>query len=68
MRVMKWSAIALAITAASTQLATAAAFVDDQADAKGFVEGSSLNVKVRNYYFNRNKEAGKNDLDRKSVV
>jgi len=59
---MKWSAIALAITAASTQLATAAAFVDDQADAKGFVEGSSLNVKVRNYYFNRNKEAGKNDL------
>jgi len=54
MRVMKWSALALAVTAGSTQLATAAAFVSDQADAKGFVEDSTLNLLIRNYYFNRN--------------
>ncbi|RMR12180.1 Porin D [Pseudomonas amygdali pv. ulmi] len=56
MRVMKWSAIALAVTAASTQLATAAPFVSDQADAKGFVEGSTLDLKLRNYYYNRDKK------------
>ncbi|KFE45046.1 OprD family porin [Pseudomonas syringae] len=58
MRVMKWSAIALAVTAASTQLATAAAFVSDQAEATGFVEGSKLDLKARNYYFNRDKKDG----------
>jgi len=59
MRVMKWSAIALAVTAAaSAQLATAAAFVSDQSEAKGFVEGSKLDVKARNYYFNRDKKNG----------
>jgi len=58
MRVMKWSAIALAVTAASTQLASAAAFVSDQSEATGFVEGSKLDVKARNYYFNRNKKDG----------
>lgn len=58
MRVMKWSAIALAVTAGSTQLATAAAFVSDQADTKGFVEDSTLNVLLRNYYYNRNKTGG----------
>ena len=63
MRVMKWSAIALAVTAASTQLATAAAFVSDQSEAKGFIEGSTLDVKARNYYFNRDKKnATSNDL------
>ncbi|WP_397449388.1 OprD family porin [Pseudomonas sp. NA-150] len=56
MRVMKWSAIALAVTAGTTQLASAAAFVSDQADAKGFVEDSSLNVLLRNYYFNRDNK------------
>lgn len=58
MRVMKWSAIALAVTAASTQLATAAAFVSDQSEAKGFIEGSTLDLKARNYYFNRDKKDG----------
>ncbi|MBX8558614.1 OprD family porin [Pseudomonas cichorii] len=53
MRVMKWSAIALAVTAASVQMATAAPFVSDQAEAKGFVEGSTLNLKLRNYYYDR---------------
>ncbi|WP_455914616.1 OprD family porin [Pseudomonas syringae] len=56
MRVMKWSAIALAVTAASTQLASAAAFVSDQSEATGFVEGSKLDVKARNYYFNRDRK------------
>jgi imipenem/basic amino acid-specific outer membrane pore len=55
---MKWSAIALAVTAASTQLASAAAFVSDQSEATGFVEGSKLDVKARNYYYNRNKTGG----------
>lgn len=58
MRVMKWSAIALAVTAASTQLASAAAFVSDQSEATGFVEGSKLDVKARNYYYNRDRKNG----------
>ncbi|MEQ7917736.1 OprD family porin [Xanthomonas sp. WHRI 1810A] len=61
---MKWSAIALAVTAASTQLATAAAFVSDQSEAKGFVEDSHLDLKARNYYFNRDKKnEGVDDKD-----
>jgi imipenem/basic amino acid-specific outer membrane pore len=61
---MKWSAIALAVTAASAQLATAAPFVSDQAEAKGFVEGSTLDLKVRNYYYNRDKKGAGNQDDR----
>lgn len=61
MRVMKWSAIALAVTAASTQLATAAPFVSDQADAKGFIEGSTLDLKARNYYWNSDGKNGGGD-------
>ncbi len=62
MRVMKWSMIALAVAAAaSTQLATAAPFVSDQAEAKGIVEDSTLNLLVRNYYFNRDNKDGAND-------
>jgi imipenem/basic amino acid-specific outer membrane pore len=56
MRVMKWSAIALAVTAGTTQLATAAAFVTDQADSKGFVQDTTLNLLLRNYYFNRDNK------------
>ena len=41
MKVMKWSAIALAVSAGSTQFAVADAFVSDQAEAKGFIEDSS---------------------------
>ncbi len=59
MKVMKWSAIALAVSAGSTQFAVADAFVSDQAEAKGFIEDSSLNLLLRNYYFNRDgKEVG----------
>ncbi|MCV4263001.1 OprD family porin [Pseudomonas capsici] len=56
MRVMKWSAIALAVTAASVQMATAAPFVSDQSEAKGFVDGSTLDLKLRNYYYDRDKK------------
>ncbi|BBP78765.1 outer membrane porin, OprD family [Pseudomonas gingeri NCPPB 3146 = LMG 5327] len=61
MRVMKWSMIALAVSAAGTQLAMAEPFVTDQADAKGFVEGASAGVVLKNYYFNRDKKAGAED-------
>ncbi|MCB2251687.1 OprD family porin [Pseudomonas chlororaphis] len=62
MRVMKWSMIALAVAAAaSTQVATAAPFVSDQAEAKGFVEDAKLNVLLRNYYFNRDNKNRNND-------
>ena len=65
MRVMKWSMIALAVAAAaSSQLATAAPFVSDQAEAKGFVEDAKLDLLVRNYYFNRdNKNGGADQKD-----
>ncbi|WP_085697178.1 OprD family porin [Pseudomonas sp. B26(2017)] len=62
MRVMKWSMIALAVAAAaSTQMATAAPFVSDQAEAKGFVEDAKADLLIRNYYFNRNNKDGGND-------
>ncbi len=47
MKVMKWSAIALAVSAGSTQFAVADAFVSDQAEAKGFIEDSSLDLLLR---------------------
>ncbi|CAM3790873.1 Porin D [Pseudomonas reidholzensis] len=55
MRVMKWSMIALAVAAGTSQLAIASS----QDESKGFVEDSSLSVKMRNLYFSRdyrNKE------------
>ncbi|MFG0381427.1 OprD family porin [Pseudomonas sp. zbq_18] len=48
MNVVKLSCLALAVAAASSQLAMAG-----QADAKGFIEDSELNLLNRNYYFNR---------------
>ncbi|EJN22136.1 outer membrane porin, OprD family [Pseudomonas sp. GM79] len=62
MRVMKWSMIALAVAAAaSTQMATAAPFVSDQAEAKGFVEDAKFDLLLRNYYFNRDNKDGSRD-------
>lgn len=49
MQVMKWSVIALAVAAGTSQLAMASA----QSESKGFVEDSSLNVLSRNLYFYR---------------
>ncbi|HKS12303.1 MAG TPA: OprD family porin [Pseudomonas sp.] len=57
MRVMKWSMIALAVAAGTSQLAIASS----QDESKGFVEDSQLNVKLRNLYFSRdfrNNETG----------
>lgn len=48
MNVVKLSCLALAVAAASSQLAMAG-----QADAKGFIEDSELNLLNRNYYLNR---------------
>jgi len=63
MRVMKWSMIALAVTAAGSQVAMADPFVTSQADAKGFVEGASAGVVLKNYYFNRDKKSGHDQID-----
>ncbi|MFV3291210.1 OprD family porin [Pseudomonas sp. NY11955] len=57
MRVMKWSMIALAVAAGTSQLAMASA----QDESKGFIEDSKLNVKTRMLYFSRdfrNNEPG----------
>ncbi|MFG6207373.1 OprD family porin [Pseudomonas retamae] len=63
MRVMKWSMIALAVAAAAgSQLATAAPFVSDQAEAKGFVEDAKADLLIRNYYFNRDNKDRARDV------
>ncbi|MDH1146075.1 OprD family porin [Pseudomonas mosselii] len=49
MRVMKWSMIALAVAAGTSQMAVASS----QDESKGFVEDSKLNVKTRMLYFSR---------------
>ncbi|MGH8381061.1 OprD family porin [Pseudomonas sp.] len=49
MRVMKWSIIALAVAAGTSQMAVASS----QSESKGFVEDSQLNVKTRMLYFSR---------------
>ncbi|CAD5109069.1 OprD family porin [Zestomonas carbonaria] len=57
MQVMKWSLIAAAVAAGSTQLAMASA----QSDSKGFVEDASANLLLRNTYWNRDYKNGVND-------
>ncbi|MEA9993886.1 OprD family porin [Pseudomonas sp. 10B1] len=57
---VKWNLVTLAVSIGISQLATAAV-VSDQADAKGFVEDSSLNVHLKNYYFNRDSKNGSAD-------
>lgn len=54
MQVMKWSALALAVTAASTQLAFASA----QSESNGFVEDSSFDIFNRALYMNRDFRNG----------
>ena len=49
MQVMKWSALALAVTAGTTQLAFASA----QSESKGFVEDSSFDVLNKNFFLHR---------------
>ncbi|WP_019410227.1 OprD family porin [Pseudomonas psychrophila] len=54
MRVMKWSMIALAVSAGTTQFAMASS----QDDAKGFIEDSTLTSKTRMLYMNRDFKSG----------
>ena len=54
MQVMKWSALALAVTAGTTQLAFASA----QSESKGFVEDSSFDIFNRVLYMNRDYKHG----------
>src|SRR5690606_20166993 len=54
MQVMKWSALALAVTAGTTQLAFASA----QSESKGFVEDSSFDIFNRVLYMNRDFKNG----------
>ncbi|OEC44916.1 porin [Pseudomonas sp. 1D4] len=63
MQVMKWSALALAVTAGTTQLAFASA----QDESKGFVEDSSLKVLARNLYINRDYHRGGDATEYRAV-
>lgn len=54
MQIMKWSAIAFAVAAASTQMAVAS----QQDNAQGFIEDSKLQLDSRMFYFNRDFRNG----------
>jgi hypothetical protein len=58
MKVMKWSVIAMAVAAGTSQMAVAS----QQSEAQGFVEGASLDVLLRNTYFNRDYKEGEDDV------
>src|SRR5690606_34917060 len=49
MNVMKWSVIAMAVAAGTSQMALASS----QSESEGFVAGSSLDLFARNLYMNR---------------
>jgi|GEM_PF-3091531 hypothetical protein len=49
MKVMKWSVMALAVAAGTSQMAVAS----QQSESKGFVEDASLDLLLRNTYWNR---------------
>ncbi|QLF94747.1 OprD family porin [Pseudomonas sp. ABC1] len=53
MKLMKWSVMALAVAAGTSQIAVAA-----QSEAKGFVEDAKADVLVRNAYFLRDRADG----------
>jgi imipenem/basic amino acid-specific outer membrane pore len=54
MQVMKWSVIALAVAAGTSQLAFASA----QSESKGFIEDSSFDIFNRALYMNRDYRSG----------
>lgn len=54
MRVMKWSVIALAVAAGTSQMALAS----DQSESNGFIEDSSLSLLARSMYYNRDARNG----------
>jgi imipenem/basic amino acid-specific outer membrane pore len=56
MRVMKWSVIALAVAAGTSQMAVASS----QSESKGFLEDSSFDIYSRMLYMNRDFRNGSN--------
>ncbi|MCW3148363.1 OprD family porin [Stutzerimonas stutzeri] len=58
MKVMKWSVIALAVAAGTSQMA----FASQQSESKGFVEDASLDLLLRTTYFNRDYKDGVDDV------
>jgi imipenem/basic amino acid-specific outer membrane pore len=58
----KLNSLTFAVTVGLSQVVTAAV-VEDQSSSKGFIEDSSLNARLRNYYFNRDGKNG--GVDRK---
>lgn len=62
MQVMKWSVLALAVTAGTTQMAFASA----QSDSKGFVEDSDLSLLNRNFYYNLDDRSKNGDEKKQS--
>lgn len=60
MKVMKWSVIAMAVAAGTSQLAFASA----QSESKGFVDDANLDLLMRNAYFHRDRKDGAEDLSR----
>lgn len=60
MKHLKLSLLMLAVSAAS-QLAQAEAFVGDQAEAKGFLEDSHLDLLLRNMYYDHDGKNGAGD-------
>ena len=58
MKVMKWSVIAMAVAAGTSQLAFASA----QSESKGFVEDASLDLLLRTTYYNRDYKDGEADV------
>ncbi len=57
MKVMKWSVIALAVAAGTSQMALAS----QQSEAKGFVEDANLDLLLRTTYFNRDYKDNRAD-------
>ncbi|AJE16066.1 OprD family porin [Stutzerimonas balearica] len=58
MKVMKWSVMALAVAAGTSQMAVAS----QQSESKGFVEDASLDLLLRTTYFNRDYKDGAGDV------
>ena len=58
MQKMKWSVIAFAVAAASTQMAVAS----QQSESNGFIEDSKLDLHARTLYFNRDFRSDRDQL------
>ncbi len=59
MQVMKWSVIALAVAAGTTQMAVASS----QSESKGFLEDTSFDIFSRALYFNRDFRNGGGNVE-----